>query len=134
MRRPYVVFISHSTRDTWLANVIAERIEKIGGEAWLDDKKLSGGDVVSSSIIKALDSCDEAIVLFSPFSVLSPWVLFEAGIVYGQHKRLTPILAHVAPESIPVISGIRSVDLDELDHTYLPELTARINARDSAQG
>jgi len=125
----YVVFISHSFKDTWLAQVIAERIETIGGRVWLADREISGGEFFSSRTIDALNSCDEAVVLFSPHSVRSTWVFFEVGAVCVQRKRMTPIIAHVAPAEIPVNLGLSAIDLNELDQRFMPELKGRIAAK-----
>jgi predicted nucleotide-binding protein len=76
-RKDYLVFISHSSSDRWIAEVIAEKIESIGASCWLDEKDLEGGEVIVDRIINGIDSCDEALVLISPQSVQSQWVAFE---------------------------------------------------------
>jgi TIR domain len=68
-----------------------EKIESVGGQCWLDEKDLAGGDIIVADIVRGIDSCDEAIVLVSPNSVRSQWVSFEIGAVRAQHKRVTPI-------------------------------------------
>jgi TIR domain len=125
----YLVFLSHSTRDTWIASAVAERIRLEGGEVWIDIDELVGGDSIYQKIIEAVDSCDEAIVLMSPHSVNSGWVLFELGAICGQRKRVTPILTHVEPSAIPVMPGIKAVDINQLDHLFLPDLAQRIAAK-----
>ena len=85
-RSRYVVFLSHSSLDTWIANVIAEKIQAFGAECWVDEKDLAGGDVIVEDIIKGIDACHEAIVLISPNSVKSQWVSFEIGGVRAQHN------------------------------------------------
>lgn len=122
----YVVFLSHCSRDTWIANAIAEKIQTQGAAVWLDVHELSGGDLIPVKVLEGVDACDEAIVLLSPFSLNSQWVLFEMGVVYGQRKRLTPILDHIDHTAIPVLPSIRGIDLNQLDQALLPELTQRI--------
>jgi TIR domain-containing protein len=90
-----VVFISHSSHDRWIAQVIAEKIESLGAICRLDEKDLEGGDVLVAEIIQGIDACNEALVLISPPSVHSQWVAFEIGGVRAQHKRVTPILNNV---------------------------------------
>jgi hypothetical protein len=41
---PYVVFISHSSSDSWIANQMSKEMEALGAETWLDTMKLLGGD------------------------------------------------------------------------------------------
>src|SRR4030095_5483680 len=87
----YLVFISHSSADIWIAEQIAKQIKELGAEIWLDKKDLRGGDVLVDEIIRGIDSCDEALVIVSPASAKSQWVIYEIGVVSGQHKRVTPI-------------------------------------------
>lgn len=69
---------------------MAEKIESLGAESWLDEKDLAGGDVIVDDIIRGIDACQEVIVLVSPNSVKSQWVPFEIGGARAQHKRVTP--------------------------------------------
>src|SRR5437867_12476253 len=94
-RSRYVVFVSHSSLDAWIARVLVEKIEALGAECWLDEKDLSGGDVIAAEIIRGINACDEAVILISPNSVKSQWVPFEIGGVRAQHKRVTPLLNNV---------------------------------------
>lgn len=123
----YVVFISHSSKDTWIARIMAEKVTALGAEAWLDVKDLEGGDMVTSKILEGLDSCQEAVVLVSPNSVGSQWVVFEIGAVWGQHKRITPILNNVSFEAIAPLKEVKAIDLNEFDR-FLAELGKRIHA------
>lgn len=124
LRSPYVVFVSHSSSDSWVANQIAKTIARAGGEPWLDDTDLEGGDEILERIRHGIDRCDEAIVLLSPESIKSPWVIFEIGGAYMQHKRVTPILYHVTSDVMP-ISGLKGIDLNKFDQ-FLLQLAKRI--------
>jgi TIR domain-containing protein len=62
---PYVVFISHSSRDSWIAKVLAEKVRAVGAKPWLDVMDLEGGDIVDQEILKGIDTCQEAVVLAS---------------------------------------------------------------------
>lgn len=107
-RSRYLVFISHSSLDAWIARVIVEKIEALGAECWLDEKDLAGGDVIVEDIILGIDACNEAIVLISPNSVKSQWVPFEIGGVRAQHKRVTPILNNVKPQQMVPMQDIKA--------------------------
>jgi predicted nucleotide-binding protein len=121
----YVVFVSHSSRDNWIARAMAERIRALGAEVWLDEKHLEGGDVIVEKIIKGIDACAEALVLVSPHSAQSQWVAFEIGAVRGQHKRVTPILNGVAPEAIAPMKDVSAIELNQFDR-FLKQLQKRI--------
>jgi len=45
----YVVFISHSSADIWIAEQIDRQITALGANTWLDKKDLKGGDVLARS-------------------------------------------------------------------------------------
>ena len=121
----YRIFISHSSLDTWIAKTIAEKIQSLGMDCWLDEKDLEGGDVIPDEIIRGIDACQEAIVLISPNSVNSQWVSFEIGGVLAQHKRVTPILNNVSPGEMAPMKYIKSVDLNRFEE-FLAQLKSRI--------
>lgn len=122
---PYVVFISHSSRDSWIARIMAEKVAALGAEVWLDVKDLQGGDIVDQEILKGIDACQEAVVLVSPESVGSQWVIFEIGATWGQHKRVTPVLNNVPHDAIAPLRVAKAIDLKDFDH-FLSELGKRI--------
>lgn len=124
----YVVFISHSSRDAWIARTMAEKISALEVKVWLDVKDLEGGDIVTEKILEGLDTCEEAVVLVSPNSVGSQWVVFEIGAVWGQHKRVTPILNNVSYDAIAPLKGVKAVDLNDFDR-FLAELGKRVRER-----
>jgi len=121
----YVVFISHSSLDAWIARTISEKIQSLGVACWLDQKDLEGGDVIPDEIIRGIDACQEAIVLISPNSVNSRWVSFEIGGVLAQHKRVTPILNNVRPDEMAPMKDIKSVDLNKFEE-FLAQLARRV--------
>jgi predicted nucleotide-binding protein len=124
-RRQYRVFIRHSSADTWMAQVIGEKIGNLGAAVWLDAKDLSGGDFVLQEVLKAVHECDEAVVLVTPFSVSSQWITVEIGAFLGQAKRVTPLLNHVDHQAISPIQGVKAIDLNDLQR-FLTELKKRL--------
>jgi hypothetical protein len=125
----YTVFISHSSKESWIAQQIAKEIEALGANTWLDIKDLPGGDEIRRSIKRGIRASQEAVVLLSANSITSQWVIYEAGIAYGQGKRMTPILNNIAPdETIAPLQGIKALDLNDFDN-FLVELTGRIKKR-----
>jgi len=122
----YLVFISHSSLDAWIARVMVEKIGSLGAECWLDEKNLAGGNVIVEDIILGIDACHEAIVLISPNSVKSQWVPFEIGGVRAQHKRVTPVLNNVKPQQMAPMKDIKGIDLNSFDE-FLAQLKRRIS-------
>lgn len=122
----YTVFISHSSKERWIARQIAKEVEALGAKTWLDLKDMHGGDEIRRSIRRGISASREVIVLLSANSVTSQWVIFEAGIASGQRKRITPILNNVAPdETLAPLQGIKALDLNDLDD-FLLELAGRV--------
>src|SRR6266436_1919828 len=124
-RPKYIVFISYSSLDAWIARTMAEKIKSLGVDCWLDEKDLEGGDVIPDEIIRGIDACQDAIVLISPNSVNSQWVSFEIGGVRAQHKRVTPILNNVRPEEMAPMKDIKSIDLNRFEQ-FLAQLDRRV--------
>jgi len=60
---PYLVFISHSSRDSFVAGVLAEKVQGSGAEVWLDAKDLAGGSPILETVMETVDKCQEAVVL-----------------------------------------------------------------------
>lgn len=124
---PYRVFVSHSTADKWLAKVLCERIELTGADFFRDDRDIKGGDNISDAIFEAINSCDELLVLLTPASVMSQWVLVEVGAAAG--RRTMPVIgirSHIGMDPIPaILKPSRVFDLNEFDR-YIEELADRV--------
>ena len=126
---PYTVFISHSSKERWIAQQIAKEVEAPGAKTWLDLKDLRGGDEIRRPIKRGIRASHEAVVLLSANSITSQWIIYEAAVVDGQGKRITPILNNLAPDVMPApLQGIKAIDLNEFDD-FLIELARRIETR-----
>jgi hypothetical protein len=105
----YLVFISHSSKDRWVARQMAAIIERKarrhGVRTFLDEVDLKGGDRIHSRIKANLNACDEFVVLLSPHSVTRQWVLAEIGGAWTLDKRIMAITYDLEPEKIPDIIG-----------------------------
>jgi hypothetical protein len=125
----YTVFISHSSKEKWIARQISKEIEALGAKTWLDTKDLRGGDEIRRSIKRGIRVSREVIVLLSENSITSQWVIFEAAIADGQGKRITPVLNNLSPDVMPTpLQGIKAIDLNDFDD-FLLELARRIKNR-----
>lgn len=121
------MFISHSSRDGFVAGVLAEKVQGSGAKVWLDAKDLAGGSPILETVMETVDKCQEAVVLVSPQSVNSQWVLVEIGAFLGQHKRVTQVLNHVDHTAIAPIQGVRAIELDQAQVAdFVKQLTRRV--------
>jgi TIR domain len=123
--QPFVVFISHSSHDSWIAAQIGKEIEALGATIWLDKHAIKGGDEVLKEIIRGIRESREVIVLLSPESQKSQWVFTEVGLALGQNKPVTPVLHNVRPADMGPLQGKKAIHLNDLD-SFLVELRQRI--------
>jgi hypothetical protein len=125
----YKVFISHSSRDKWVAGQMAEKVAETGAEFWLDTRDLPGGGYIVEEIIQGIHECQEVIILFSPNSIGAGWIEFESGAARAKRKHLTAILNNVNYKKLPSsLSGKKHIELNDFDQ-YLTELKKRIMKR-----
>src|SRR5882757_2502377 len=101
----YQVFVSHATRDKWIATTICEKIEEAGASTFRDDRDIDGGDDIPERIRLAIKRSKELVVLLTPNSVDRHWVLIEVGAAWGRGKliRIVPILYQVEVDMMPAI-------------------------------
>ncbi len=121
----YLVFISHSSEDQWIARQMARLIEERDLRTFFDEKDFQGGDLISESIKKKIQECDELLVLLSPHSSESDWVKYEIGAAWVLSKRIVAIVYYVSPEQMPdELVQRKVIDLNAFDD-YLEELAKR---------
>ena len=85
------VFISHAHKDNEAAKELAEKIRNKGVEAWFDENELKPGESWEQQIKSALIE-SSTVVLVLGEGEPSPNVLVEAGMAFGQGKRVVPVV------------------------------------------
>jgi hypothetical protein len=128
-KKKYFVFISHSSKDTFIAKqldkLIREKCRRHNVKTFLDERDIKGGDQISDTIKSNIKACDELLVLISRYSVDSSWVLLEIGAAWMGNKRIVPIVDKVTPEEMPaIIVQHKAIDLNEFEK-YLDEIVER---------
>ena len=101
------IFISHSSKDKWAARRISEDLNILGAETFLDEKDIQTGQSIDESIKKKLKSCDDFLIIISPASIKSEWVLIELGGAIVLEKKIIPILFYVGANEIPQVINLR---------------------------
>jgi len=127
---PYLVFVSHSSKDAWIAHqmvrLIEERGKGYGVTTFLDEKDIEGGEIFSDEIFDAVERCDELVVLLSAYSVERSWVLAEIGAALGQRKRVVGIVDKIPFDDIPdLLQQRKAYELNDFEE-YLDELESRV--------
>ncbi|MEW5767962.1 MAG: toll/interleukin-1 receptor domain-containing protein [bacterium] len=130
IRKSYLVFISHSEKDRWIAKQMAILIEekgrKYGVKTFLDEKDIEGGESIPESIRRNIQECDEFLVLLSRYSIDRHWVLIEIGAAWVLGKRIIAIIDKVTPEEMPdIITSYKAIDLNSFEE-YLEQLINRV--------
>lgn len=99
--REYVIFLSHSTIDKYIAIKMTEDIENETIRCFRDDKDIDSGDSITDEIINGIANADELIILLTPNSCKSDWVKLELGVALGHHKKVTAVRYIVDAAGIP---------------------------------
>jgi len=92
------IFISHSSKDDGFVKELRQYLEALQLEVWADSRKLAGGDVLEPEIKKAIADARAFILVLSPNTINSAWVLKEtkAALIekknQGDAYRVIPLL------------------------------------------
>jgi hypothetical protein len=85
------IFVSYSHKDTDYAHGLAENLQSMGFEVWID-ARLDYGSQWPHEIQKQLDACDAFILIMSPRSFASEWVQSELQRAKRKLKPIFPLL------------------------------------------
>ena len=85
------IFISYSHKDTDYAHGLANNLQSMGFEVWID-ARLDYGSQWPHEIQKQLDACDTFIIIMSPRSFASEWVQSELQRAKRKLKPIFPLL------------------------------------------
>ena len=129
------VFISHSTKDMWIAKQIGSRITEIGGDYFLDGDHIDFGDDFEEIIVEQANNSDELFVLMSPWAKDSKYIWLEIGIFMGAKKRTVfalhgqNVLELSEDPRIPlVLKKSLLVELNDIEE-YFEQLEDRIESK-----
>ena len=111
------VFISLTGSDAGIANAIKEALDKLFGdliETEFSPSKeigvgIGGGKDWLGWIEDIVANCEFALVLVTPTSVQTPWILWESGAVYGaaisgksiSRDKVRPLIYQISPDQVP---------------------------------
>lgn len=95
MTPQYDIFISYSHRDNHLAQSFYSKLTDAGLRCFLAEKDIAAAELWESRIRDALRSAQRILLLITPNSKDSHWVVAEAGAAWALGKQLVPALAYV---------------------------------------
>jgi len=109
------VFISYSQQAPEIASTLAEQLQSKGLEVWWDTN-LTSGQRFDDVIRQQLEDADAVVVIWTPASVKSQYVLMEAGIAYAWDKLFTVRAASVAMTDLPgPFAGLQTGLVTDID-------------------
>lgn len=130
-----LVFLSHGSKDVWVATQLARQIKRRGATVFLDAAAIAAGGETDEIIREALNVMDEIVVLLTPWSITRPYVWSELGVAWN---RRVPIMGLVyglskeelqqKPEIPHFLKATNLKDLNEVDD-YLESLAHRTKRR-----
>jgi hypothetical protein len=113
------IFISHSSKDKWAARRISEDLISLGAITFLDEKDIETGQSIDHKIQKNLKDCDDFLIILSPASIKSEWVLIELGGALALEKKIIPILLYVGANEIPQVINLKLArDINSINLYY----------------
>lgn len=134
-RRRILVFISHSSTDTWVAQRIADAVRSCGATPFLDEAEVEVSADFEADILAFLERADELVVLLTPWALERPYVWAELGAAWGRRIPIIGLLHGLTAAElqshpgVPVFLKRRNLlTLNAID-AYLNELQHRCHER-----
>jgi hypothetical protein len=119
----YDVFISYSHKDEELARELRQLLESKGLKCFMSSMDIRSGDPWTETIRNALVDAQEILLVITPDSVDSKWVLCEGGAGWALGKRMVPALLKVEPDLLP--EPIKRHQAKKIDTTTQRESLAK---------
>jgi TIR domain len=101
-----LVFVSHSSQDTWVAKQIAREIQARGAIAFLDEAQIDAGSDFEEDILEFLERAHELVVLLTPWALDRPYVWAEIGAAWGRRIPIVALLLGLTPAELQTRSGV----------------------------
>ena len=134
-----LVFVSHSSQDTWVARQIAREIEGSGAKPFLDEAEVDAGADFEEDILDFLERAHELVALLTPWALDRPYVWAELGAAWGRRIPIVALLLGITPSELqkrpgtPVFLKKRDLlQLNEVDK-YLEQLSVRVTQHKGGQ-
>jgi len=128
-----LVFVSHSSQDTWVAKQISKEISSHKATPFLDEADIDIGAEFEEDILEFLDNADELLVLFTPWSFERPYVWAEIGAAWIRRIPIIVVLHGLSPlefqshPNAPVFLKKRDIiNINDIEQ-YFDQLERRTN-------
>lgn len=122
------IFISYTRKYLSSTQQLADRLEAEGYDVWWDVNLLAG-HAFRDAIDEQLEASDVVIVIWTPTSIKSPWVIAEAQHAWNKNALLPLIHPDVDARDIPKPFGtLHSLPVDDF-RELLKQLEGRCGVR-----
>ena len=112
----YEVFLSYSRIDKDEARQIQKLLEQNGISCFLDEKSIMPGDDWELSLKKNLKNSRHLLLLMTPNSLKSDWVLSEWTIAWMLERMIVPVLLRCDFSQLPSkLQRYQSIDFHKLN-------------------
>jgi hypothetical protein len=129
------IFISHSRDEEWLAEMIAAELRNLRVDPYNYERNETGTPITATVLAKLKD-CDEFLILLTPTSIWSHWVLYELSVAHYLGKKIRPFFMYIREQEIPPAArDFSRRPMGEIQR-YFDEIRLRVAnefANDSAQ-
>jgi TIR domain len=99
------VFVSYTSKDETLAQLIAERFCANGIDAWWAEWEIRPGQSLRQRIDEGLGNCSHFVVLLTPNSINRPWVKAEMDAAFVRRLNdacvFIPLRSDLSPGDLP---------------------------------
>ena len=116
------VFISYASTDSVLADSVAQTLNRIGIDYFMDKQDINWGDGINDKIKNGLARATHVIILVSHASVRSGWVSYEVGYAIGRGKTILPLLVHPSTKIPEFMNGLHCKSDVEAIACYFREI------------
>lgn len=111
---PITAFISYSRQDGDFADLMSMQLNKHGIQTWLDMGNILVGDNWKLQIKDAIDHSDCLILILSPDSLKSEFVIFEWAYAMGRDKEIFPVvLQDISDLMHPILEDLQYKDFTD---------------------
>jgi hypothetical protein len=107
---PISIFISYARSDSTFVDRLESDLRSYGFDTWVDRQRLEGGVEWARVIEQEILRREAFIVVLSPDSIISNWVLREIAVATSAARRIIPIIARPVSHVPIEIIGIQNVD------------------------
>jgi hypothetical protein len=127
----YKLFLSHSTKDALLADILADSFRRAGIEVFVAEQNLMPGYNIEENIFSSIDKSDCVIVLLTKNGVNSNYVHQEIGFAKKANKLIIPIVEkNIDHNALASLQRIKYIQYDPADpllaynelHSYIGQL------------